>query len=71
VFLLPDFERAGPDGESYLEPRTFAELLIDCQEDRALMIDEGDFWDLDPTCSLYALVRCPGLAVDMQRATCD
>jgi hypothetical protein len=29
--MLPDFERAG-----YPESRTFAELLIDCEEDRTL-----------------------------------
>ena len=34
VLLLPDFERAGRIGElwSYPESRTFAELLIDCEE---------------------------------------
>ena len=38
VLLLPDFERAGRIGEfwSYPESRTFAELLIDCEEDRTL-----------------------------------
>jgi len=36
--MLPDFERADRIGEfwSYPESRTFAELLIDCEEDRAL-----------------------------------
>jgi hypothetical protein len=35
---LPDFERADRIGEfrSYPESRTFAELLIDCEEDRTL-----------------------------------
>jgi len=30
-----------------------------------------DFWVVDPACSLYVLVRCPRLALDIQRATCD
>jgi hypothetical protein len=36
--LLPDFERADRIGEfwSYPESRAFAELLIDCEEDRTL-----------------------------------
>jgi len=36
--MLPDFERANRIGEfwSYPESRTFAELLIDCEEDRTL-----------------------------------
>jgi hypothetical protein len=36
--MLPDFERADGIGEfwSYPESRTFAELLIDCEEDRTL-----------------------------------
>jgi hypothetical protein len=38
VLMLPDFERADRIGEfwGYPESRTFAELLIDCKEDRAL-----------------------------------
>jgi hypothetical protein len=38
VLMLPDFERADRIGEfwSYAERRTFAELLIDCGEDRTL-----------------------------------
>jgi hypothetical protein len=34
--MLPDFERADRIGEfwSYPESRTFAELLIDCKEDK-------------------------------------
>jgi hypothetical protein len=38
VLMLPDFERANGIGEfwGYPESRTFAELLIDCKEDRAL-----------------------------------
>jgi hypothetical protein len=38
VLMLPDFERADRIGEfwGYPESRTFAELLIDCEEDRAL-----------------------------------
>ena len=30
-----------------------------------------DTWVVDPACSLYVLVRCPRLALDIQRATCD
>ena len=38
VLMLPDFERADRIGEfwSYLQSRAFAELLIDCEEDRTL-----------------------------------
>ena len=38
VLMLPDFERAARIGEfwSYPQSRTFAELLIDCEEDRVL-----------------------------------
>jgi hypothetical protein len=38
VLTLPEFERAGRIGEFYGDPRTrtFAELLIDCEEDRVL-----------------------------------
>jgi hypothetical protein len=38
VLLLPDFERADRIGEfwGYPESRAFAELLIDCEEDRTL-----------------------------------
>ena len=38
VLMLPDFERADRIGEfwSYPQSRSFAELLIDCEEDRVL-----------------------------------
>ena len=38
VLMLPDLERAERIGEfwSYPQSRTFAELLIDCEEDRIL-----------------------------------
>ena len=38
VLMLPDFERADRIGEfwGYPQSRAFAELLIDCEEDRAL-----------------------------------
>jgi hypothetical protein len=38
VLRLPDFDRANRIGEfwSYPQSRTFAELLIDCEEDRTL-----------------------------------
>ena len=36
--MLPHFDRANPIGEfwGYPQSRTFAELLIDCEEDRTL-----------------------------------
>jgi hypothetical protein len=48
--MLPDLERAEPIGEfwSYPQSRAFAELLIDCEEDKVLravlfgMLREGD-----------------------------
>jgi hypothetical protein len=38
VLMLPDFERADRIGEYWgnAKTRTFAELLIDCEEDRTL-----------------------------------
>jgi hypothetical protein len=38
VLMFPDFERADRIGEfwGYPESRAFAELLIDCEEDRTL-----------------------------------
>jgi hypothetical protein len=38
VLMLPDFERADRIGEfwGYPESRAFAELLIDCEEERML-----------------------------------
>jgi hypothetical protein len=38
VLMLRDFERTDPIGEfwSYPQSRTFAELPIDCEEDRTL-----------------------------------
>ena len=38
VLMLPDFERADRIGEfwGYPESRAFAEVLIDCEEDRTL-----------------------------------
>ena len=38
VLMLPDFERADRIGEfwGFPESRAFAELLIDCEEDRTL-----------------------------------
>jgi hypothetical protein len=40
VLMLPDLERAERIGEfwSYPQTRTFAELLIDCEEDRTLRV---------------------------------
>jgi hypothetical protein len=39
VLMLPDFERADRIGEfwGYPESRAFAELLIDCEDDRILL----------------------------------
>jgi hypothetical protein len=36
--MLPDFDRAGAIGSYWANPQTrnFAELLIDCEEDRTL-----------------------------------
>ena len=38
VLMLPDFDRADRIGEfwGYPQSRAFAELLIDCEEDRTL-----------------------------------
>ena len=44
VLMLPDFERAERIGSYWGNPktRTFAELLIDCEEDRTAGGDRGD-----------------------------
>jgi hypothetical protein len=50
VLILPDFDRADAIGSYWRNPktRTFAELLIDCEEDRVLravligMLHESD-----------------------------
>jgi hypothetical protein len=50
VLMLPDFERADRIGEFWGNPktRTFAELLIGCEEDRVLRaVLVGMLWESD------------------------
>ena len=46
--MLPDFDRADRIGEflSYPESRAFADLLIDCEEDRTLRAENADGEDV-------------------------
>jgi hypothetical protein len=45
VLMLPDFERVDRIGSYWGNPktRTFAELLIDCEEDRTLRVSQAPF----------------------------
>jgi hypothetical protein len=60
--MLPDFERADRIGEfwGYPESRAFAELLIDCEEDRT-MWGAGRGWrmPLDGTTRAESYSVCP------------
>ena len=50
VLMLPDFERADRIGEFWGYPvsRAFADLLIDCEEDRTLRgVLVGMLWEAD------------------------
>ena len=67
VLMLPDFERADRIGEfwSYPESRTFAELLIDCEEDRTLRaVLVGMLREADVTEGPLETSSFPGLAFD-------
>jgi hypothetical protein len=64
--MLPDFERADRIGEfwSYPQSCTFAELLIDCEEDRTLravlvgMLREGSARDESVSKHEFAEAAC-------------
>jgi hypothetical protein len=66
VLMLPDFERADRIGEFWGNPktRTFAELLIDCEEDRALravlvgMLREAERGNRAIAATPTAWIRC-------------
>jgi hypothetical protein len=49
VLMLPDLDRADRIGEfsSYPETRTFAELLIDLEEDRAARVVFGSLAEME------------------------
>jgi hypothetical protein len=63
--LMPDFERAHRIGEflGYPESRTFAELLIDCEEDRTARRFDGS--------STEGRRRLPPTSTPTVRATLD
>jgi hypothetical protein len=66
VLMLPDFERADRIGEFWGNPRTraFAELLIDCEEDRTLRaVLVGMLREDIADCGGLAYVAVPGRVV--------
>ena len=74
--MLPDFQRADRIGEfwGYPESRAFAELLIDCEEDRMLravlvgMLREGS---RGRQCASRARVARRGLPSKLAWCACD
>jgi hypothetical protein len=74
VLMLPDFERADRIGEfwGYPESRAFAELLIDCEEDRILraggsVLPEG----LSPFSDVPELPKPPDVQAECLRNDSD